>query len=231
TLEAKIAAAVRAGSTEVDRRRWQSLPAPVVAGEAQRLAATIGAWLEHGERGRPPFTVRETELRSPLVLGGLELTLQIDRVDTLPEGGVAIVDYKSGRTVAPKRWFADRPTGTQVGLYALAWKARDPDTPVRAVAYVRVKAGEIGVDGLAADVAVWPALDAPADLRMAALPDWTAVEARFAATLGDLVDDFRAGDARVAPRDAGACRYCDQKPLCRVRALDDEAVASGDADG
>ncbi len=228
-LDAAIAAAVESARVGVDRRRWRNLPSPVAEGEAQRLGITIRAWLDSVERERPPFAVRAIEMRTALTLGDLALTLQIDRVDALADGGIVIIDYKSGRAPAPGKWFAPRPSGTQLGLYSLACKSRDPATPVRGVAYAQLKAGEIGVIGLAADSGAWPGLDVTGNAR--GVPGaWTDVETGFATRLGALADAFRSGDAAVAPRGAAACRVCELKTLCRVRALQDEAVVTGDAD-
>ncbi|HEY5307259.1 MAG TPA: PD-(D/E)XK nuclease family protein, partial [Casimicrobiaceae bacterium] len=119
-LGIRIAHAVAHARAQLHRRRWQALPAAVAAGEAQRLAETIRAWLDAVERGRPPFAVLATEMTVPLALGGIGMALRIDRVDTLAAGGVAVIDYKSGRAIAPGRWFAPRPSGTQVGMYVLA---------------------------------------------------------------------------------------------------------------
>jgi RecB family exonuclease len=219
----RIAKAVALARTKLDRVRWQSLPAAVAAGESQRLADTVRAWLDAVERERPPFVVRATELKVPLTLGGIGLGMRIDRVDTLADGSVAVIDYKSGRAVEPVKWFAPRPSGTQVGLYALALRSM-PDPPeVRATVYAQLKAGEITAKGLAADAEVWPALKTVVGMRNAALATWTDVEAAWAFRFGALAADFARGAASVAPRDAQSCAHCDLHALCRIQSLDDVA--------
>jgi len=219
----RIANAVAHARNTVDRVRWQSLPAAVAAGESQRLADTLRAWLDAIERPRPPFAVRETEMKVPLQLGGIGLSVRIDRVDTLAGGGVAVIDYKSGRAVEPVKWFAPRPSGTQVGLYALALRTM-PDPPaVRATVYAQLKGGEIDVKGLAADVDAWPEMKSVAGLRIAGLATWADVEAEWARRYGALAMDFAQGVAPVAPRDAQSCARCDLHALCRIQSLDDAA--------
>ena len=94
------------------------------------------------------------------------------------------------------------------------------------MAYAQLKAGQLGVAGLAADAAAWPRLPGVDAARNIPVATWLEVEAWWAARLGRLAYDFRSGEAAVLPRDAAACRYCDLKALCRIRALDDEAPAA-----
>jgi ATP-dependent helicase/nuclease subunit B len=232
-LGIRIAHAVTHARAQLHRRRWQALPAAVASGESQRLAETARAWLDAIERGRPPFAVRATEMTVPLALGGIGMALRIDRVDTIAAGGVAVIDYKSGRAVAPGQWFAPRPSGTQVGMYVLALRAA-PDPPlVRAAVYAQLKAGEIGVQGLVADAGDWPPLKTAAELRGFPGAHWTEVEAAWARALGGLAGDFAHGAAAVAPRDAQCCRYCDLHALCRIQSLADtpERVEGNGRDG
>ncbi|MEO8508554.1 MAG: PD-(D/E)XK nuclease family protein, partial [Betaproteobacteria bacterium] len=227
-LDGHIDRAVTAARHAVEPRRWRALPPPVAQAESQRLAATLRAWIDSVERLRTPFTVCDTEEDYRLALGGIELKFRIDRVDALTAGGLAIIDYKSGRAPGPAKWFAARPAGTQVGLYALAQRERTPDLPVVAVAFAQLKAGAVAVNGLAADAAVWPGLRTLPGAKGVTLAAWSDVVPAWRTAYGALAADFRSGAAAVAPRDAAACRLCDLQPLCRIQRLDD---ATPDADG
>lgn len=227
-LVVRIETAVAVARTALDAKRWRALAPPVAAAESARLAATLHGWLTTVERERPPFAVAATEASAQLALGGLVLSFRIDRVDALADGGAAIIDYKSGRVPAPSKWFAARPSGTQMGLYALARKDAAPDVSLRAAAYAQLKAGDVAVGGLAADADAWPALRTPAEARSVNLATWAAVERFWRERYGALAAAFRAGDAAVLPRDAQACRYCDLQPVCRVQALDDAPRESED---
>ncbi|MCC7216143.1 MAG: PD-(D/E)XK nuclease family protein [Burkholderiales bacterium] len=228
-LRARIDAAVAAARPALGAPRWRSLPPPVAAAENARLAATLHGWLTAIERERPPFTVIATEADATLALGGLDLAFRIDRVDALADGGTAIIDYKSGRVPVPKRWFALRPAGTQVGLYALARAASDPDARVRAVAYAQLKAGSVAVAGLAADAHAWPALRVPGGDRHSPVARWEDAQAFWRDGYGEIAAAFRAGHAAVAPRDAKVCAYCDLQPLCRVQLLEEAGDDDEDA--
>ncbi len=76
------------------------------------------AWLDEGERVRPPFRVRGHEQAVDCELEGVAVRVRVDRIDELDAGGLAIIDYKSGRVVKPARWFAPRPEGVQLAVYA-----------------------------------------------------------------------------------------------------------------
>ena len=220
-LRMRIEQAVTAARNELDARRWRALPPSVARAESARLAATLHAWVVTVERERPPFRVVATEMPGRLAIGGLELEFRVDRVDALATGGLAIIDYKSGRAPGPARWFAARPAGTQVGLYALALRARNPDEPVVAAVYGELKAGAVAVNGLTADSALWPGLRSLPGAKGVSLVTWNEVEAAWRSQYGVLAADFRDGHAAVAPRDAAACRLCDLQPLCRIQQLDD----------
>ncbi len=197
--------------------RSRLLPPTVAAGEQARLARVAQAWLEAVERDRPAFHVRGTEISMPLRLGELELTVRLDRWDELEEGGCAIIDYKTGAMVAVKRWFARRPEAPQLGLYALALRSREPELPVRAVAYAYVRPGECGARGIAAQSSAWPALTRPEGLAKVGIATWSDVELFWSANLRALADEFVAGYAQVDPRKPSVtCRACRRMALCRI---------------
>ncbi|MEP7330195.1 MAG: PD-(D/E)XK nuclease family protein, partial [Betaproteobacteria bacterium] len=226
-LDSRVAVAVEVGLGALDARRWRQIPAAVAAAERDRLVSVIRAWLDTVERERPLFTVDESEQIHSLTLGELQFRLRIDRVDILDGGGRAVIDYKAGRAIGASKWFAQRPEGTQLGMYALALRGDEKAPPVRAVAFGQMKAGEVKVVGLAAEKVMWPALAAPSDSRRR-LPvrDWQEVEAFWEEQYGALASAFRAGAADVLPRNAQTCRYCDMQALCRIQRLDDPIITT-----
>ena len=222
-LALRIADAVEAGKARIGAPRWRTLAPAVANAEASRLAATLHAWIDEGERTRPPFRVRGHEQRIGCSIDDIALSLRVDRIDELPGGGLAVIDYKSGNVVPPARWFAERPEGIQVAIYAMAVESAAHE-PVRALVYAQVKAGDIDVAGLAEDNAQWPALAAVDSPRLA-LAGWADARAQLAARVHALASDIRDGIADVAPRTQAICGYCGLQPLCRVQRLDDGASA------
>ena len=219
TLSARIAAAVETGRSKLEAARWRALAPAVAQAEAVRLETTLRAWIDEGERGRPPFRVRGHETFVECDIEGLGLRVRIDRVDELAGGGLAIIDYKSGRVVQPSRWLGVRPEGIQLAVYASALEPTT-DEPIRALAYAQVRAGDIAVAGLAETSTLWPALDD--NVQRIGAADWQDARARLREQVVRLARDFRGGAAAVAPRDPRTtCRYCELDALCRIQWLDD----------
>ena len=218
-IEARVVAAVDGAMRSLDAARCRSLPGAVLAVEVQRLRRLVLDWIEAVEKKRPPFVVSEIEWKIRLRVGGIELGLRIDRVDTLADGGVAIIDYKSGEAPAPVRWFATRPSGTQLPQYAQAWRAQPADEPVRALAYAIPKGGGMRVRGIAADDEAWPTLEVVTRGKNARFASWNEALASLDAKLSTLAAEFRNGEADVTPRDADCCKKCDLDRFCRVQRL------------
>jgi len=230
-LDSRIEAAVDAAmsSDAVSKLRWRSIPPLAVEVERLRLRALLRHWLVDHERTRTSFGVLEREARFSLELKGLRVKLRLDRVDALAGGGVAIIDYKTGRAVSPPRWFDARPQAPQLGVYLLAWQAAHAGDPVRAVAYAQLRRGELAVAGIAADERAWPALSKVSALRDGALTNWTDIERRWTDLLGALADEIVQGHAAVTPRDpTKICRSCGLQSLCRIGP--EGLVADGEGD-
>jgi ATP-dependent helicase/nuclease subunit B len=91
--------------------------------DRDRLEAQLR--LYHGSLHDPSIHVLEIEAWSGFgyTYKGVEhrLNARIDRVDQLPDGGVRIVDYKTGR--ATKRLLSPVADDLQLGVYALAARA------------------------------------------------------------------------------------------------------------
>ena len=125
-LTQRIAEAVVEGRQAVPESRWNAVPGPVRRAESERLVAVLDVWLSI-ERERQPFSVHTLESQTSLELAGHRFGLRVDRVDALDGGGVAIIDYKSNVQETPRAWFSERPRGVQLGMYALAQRAAEPD--------------------------------------------------------------------------------------------------------
>jgi probable DNA repair protein len=189
--------------------------------EQQRAVRVIEGLLEW-ERQREPFTVAQLEWRRVQPIGAFSLSLRLDRVDRLSQGGLIVIDYKTGAAESFDP-HAERQPRPQLPAYALA--AGDEVVAV-AMAY-------LGRDGLK-----WRGL-ADHPQRLAGVPapkppepDWIAVRAHWYAQLSELVHEFAAGHAAVLPL-PHACEHCHLQLLCRVErtALPfAEATADGGSD-
>ena len=200
-----------------------SVPRPALARERRRSARLIARLLEI-ERARAPFRVRHTEYASRLRLAGQELRLRIDRLDALASGGIAILDYKSGRRVSPD-WYGERPSHPQLLAY-LAAVGED----VVAMATVSVTAREVRYDGIAMSEELLPkvaGVKADAGQSQSA---WQARVREWHGLVERLAAAFAAGEAVVDPKPR-ACDFCHVASVCRVGdsliATDDDALEDG----
>ena len=171
--------------------------------ERVRLAKVAKEWFEKVEAKRPPFQIACLEEKRTLNVAGLELSGRIDRMDRLPDGSHVLIDYKSGNA-NPNAWTGPRPDEPQLTVYAVTGKEE-----LSAVAFARLKPGEMRLMGFARDKDLLPRVN-----EAKSWPDLLAAWKREAESLGAA---FAAGDAHVDPKhDLETCRLCDLQTLCRV---------------
>ena len=191
--------------------------------QRRRLHKLLQQWLEL-ELERGPIEVIDSEHRTTLTVGPLDLDLRLDRMDRIgDEDGEAIVlvDYKTG-SASPKKWEGHRPDEPQLPLYALY----PSHGTVKAVTFATVRAGkEMKWSGYQSEEGILPkARDNRRDLNLL-IEEWRI-------TLTQLAQDFADGKAFVAPKDyPKTCKYCEQRLLCRLdpvtlRQHEDEEVES-----
>lgn len=193
--------------------------------ERERLARVAREWLEI-ERQRAPFEVCRREERMALTAGTLRLAGRVDRVDRLGDGGLAVIDYKSG-AVSVSDWLGERPDDAQLPLYARAVAGGEE---VRAVAFARLKVGQLGFVGLARDEGLLRGVDTVEKHRGAhrQASSWGELLRQWNAALDALGTGFASGDARIDPkRQLATCERCDLKTLCRIH----ERLGGLDEDG
>jgi probable DNA repair protein len=183
--------------------------------ERERLAAVALEWLEI-ERARAPFEVVRIEDPMTLAAGELQLQGRIDRMDRLLDGGgLAVIDYKTGANAMPSSWLGERPDDCQLPLYALA--AADED--VRAVAFARLKVGNLGFAGYARERNLLPDVG-PVSGRAAkahGIDSWETMVRTWREQTSALGAGFASGTPVVDPKNRLAtCERCDLQPLCRV---------------
>jgi probable DNA repair protein len=173
--------------------------------QKQRLRSLLQKWLDQ-ELRRGPFTVSDVERKELVTVGPLTLEVRVDRVD-LVEGGVVVVDYKTGVDVDPKQWEGPRPDDPQLPLYTLLAEADE----LKGVAFAKVRAGQqMKWHGYQAEVGILP-------LTRSNVRDIALLAEEWRETLTRLAEDFAAGKADVSPKSFEKnCKRCVQRLLCRV---------------
>ncbi|MGH9394662.1 MAG: PD-(D/E)XK nuclease family protein, partial [Terriglobales bacterium] len=159
--------------------------------EQQRLVRTTLEWMEI-ERERTAFEVVATEQDAAVEFAGLSLRLRRDRLDRMADGGLMLLDYKSGQQTA-KSLKPPRMEAPQLPLYLVTHPEREK---FAALAFAQVRTGAMKL------------IEEPAS--SAAVQAWQA-------DLEQLAQAYLAGEAAVAPKQSDTCDHCDLHPLCRIR--------------
>ena len=208
--------AADAAQLRLQRRRGR-LSAALTELESARLVRVTEQWLQYEIRTRSAFRVVAIEEARTMQVGPLTLAARLDRVDECPDGARIVIDYKTGGA-KNSGWFDERPDEPQLPLYLTA-----SEPAARAIALAKVRTGDIGLIGLAAEPNLLPA---KSDLWKGQYASWNALVDRWTIVLERLAMQFAAGDAAVDPkRLPQTCRYCDLPTLCRINERGGTVVA------
>lgn len=210
---------------ELQTERHSPLTEAIINLEKRRLNSLILKWLGM-EVKRPNFIVKQVEQSVEASISNTSIRLQLDRVDELEDGSLAIIDYKTGN-VDRTNWFGERPDEPQLPLYALV--LTEQNQKVGALLYGQVKSVDYRFKGVADDRSLITGinkdfatenLDTEAETLAEQVVQWrTDLEA--------LMDEYLTGQAAVTPRDEKVCRYCDLHGFCRIaekQALNNEGL-------
>ncbi len=189
------------------RRRRSKLSAALTELESGRLVRVIEQWLQHEIAERSAFRVVAIEEARTMQVGPLTLASRLDRVDEVPDGSRIVIDYKTGATKTIG-WFDERPDEPQLPLYLTA-----SEPSARAIAFARVRTGDVGFSGLAAHPGLLPVRSQ----WKGQFASWSALVDHWSLVLERLATQFAAGYAAVSPKKlTQTCRYCDLPTLCRI---------------
>lgn len=207
-----LAAGADAAIATCRRFEPEALTGRFEALECERLVATAREWLEV-ERARRPFTVAAIEDKRAMTFGGITVSVKLDRMDALQEGGRAVIDYKTG-VATVSSWLGPRPDEPQLPMYTLGG-----GEDVRAVAFARLKRGEMRFLGFGMEEGLLPRVDLVQDNRSRGADEyasWAELAAGWREKLEALGEEFAAGVARVEPKARNTCDQCDQHAFCRI---------------
>jgi len=200
--------------------------------EAERLSKLALTWLWEVERERPQaFAVTSVEQVYKPLIEGIQVKLVIDRVDTLDDGRLVVVDYKTGSMPDFKNWASDKISEPQLPIYA-AFLLQDAD--IAAVCFGKLRLTDGGFVGVAAEDDIVPGIKAfnheknklfdPAQFL-----DWPSVLAHWHTQITRTAQALKAGEAAVVFESEQDLGYCDVLPLLRLpeRQLQFEHLQAG----
>lgn len=187
--------------------------------ETQRAIGIVRQWLDL-EKQREPFRVVSLEEQEHIKFEGIDIKLQIDRIDSISCDGrelKAIFDYKTSAYLNHKSWIDDRPSEPQLPIYALT-RESFPD----AVCYVQLTGVEQRFQGFASSDGLLPGVGQPSIGRKKTdILSWDETYQRWSTNLHALAVEIKAGCATVTPK-KGVCEYCKLKPVCRIDDVEGE---------
>ena len=171
----RIDTALRAAFGDHDRYADAVLRA-LLQLEQRRDATLLHAVVEQ-DAARPAFNILEVEAALETAIQGVRLSLRIDRVDQLDDGGLVILDYKTGSRKA----FRNRdglPNDMQLVVYALA-----VSDAVAGLGLINIDSRAVDLNG--AGRAFTPDLD------------WDEALAGWQREVSDAAHDIQRGDVRI----------------------------------
>jgi probable DNA repair protein len=188
--------------------------------EAERLVKLVSAWLIEVEMLRPQgFSVTACEQQYKTTIEDINITLVIDRIDTLEDGRLVLMDYKTGRQLDYKNWVEDQITEPQLPIYA-AFLLQDAE--VAAVCFAKVRHAENAFAGIAASPDLVQGALVFDDKRGRKLfdenqfPDWPSIIQHWKSRITATAQQLKAGDAAVRFGDEKQLEYCEVLPLLRL---------------
>ena len=175
-VDARIAAAVDFAFARHERNA-DTVLTQLLRMERQRVAGLLREFLRV-DVARGPFVVDSVERKVDFAEDGVRLELRIDRIDRLPDGSVAIIDYKTG---AEKTFLTRQgePKEYQLVAYACAL-----DETVAALALANVDSRSVVFHGVHAS-----------DTQ-----DWSDALARWSDTVRIACAEITRGDVRLDRR-------------------------------
>lgn len=202
--------------------------------EAERLTKLALTWLWEVERERSqPYTVSLVEKTFKPLIEGIQVKLVIDRVDTLADGRLVVIDYKTGSMPDYKNWASDCITEPQLPLYA-AFLLQDAE--IAAVCFGKVRLTDGGFAGVAAEDDLLPGIKAYNHEKYplfdpAQFTEWSAVLTHWRDRITLTAQALKAGRAAVVFASEQDLGYCDVLPLLRLpeRQLQFEHLQQGEA--
>ena len=183
--------------------------------ETARAVRVLRAWFQL-EADRTPFVLRGVEQSFQWTHGALQLALRLDRIDQLADGGLVVIDYKTGGgNIDPRSdWLRARPVGLQLPFYAAV--LADGQSPVAALVLARLHARKVEAQGLADGDCGFQGLAGPGDCPGFEDMSWAQLTAHWRDAIHMLAQEYADGVAVNQSLREDDLQYCDALPFLRL---------------
>lgn len=180
--------------------------------EHDRLYKLIGNWLTYEKERNIAFSIVACEASKKIDIYGIEVSLIIDRIHRLENGGIEFVDYKTGQLPKMTSWGETRITEPQLPIYAIFWADADQ---IVGVHFGMVKTLEHAFEGVSeVDFEAEPDKRKPKFIQNFA--DWQTLLRHWKSSIEAIAQEIKAGEAAVKFEDENLLAYCEVLPLLRL---------------
>ncbi|MFA6040810.1 MAG: PD-(D/E)XK nuclease family protein, partial [Methylophilus sp.] len=188
--------------------------------EAERLSKLVYAWIVEADLLRPQdFSVTACEQEFKTSIEDISIKLVIDRIDTLDDGRLVVLDYKTGRNMDYKNWADAQITEPQLPIYA-AFLLEGAD--IAAVCFAKVRSAEHAFVGIAASdnsvqgATVFDDKKGRKIFDENSFPHWDSIIQHWQTSITATAQALKAGDAAVIFQDEKQLAYCEVLALLRL---------------
>lgn len=181
--------------------------------EEERLRLLLTGWLQFELTQAEFFTMHACEAEKKVNIHGIEVTLKIDRVHRQENGGLVLVDYKTGLLPAIKSWGEDRLTEPQLPIYALYYPKEDEE--VTGVLFAQIKMADFSFTGLTETQFVGE-IEKRKPEFIREFSEWEGMQQHWQQAIENIVAEIKCGEAPVKFSRIGDLTYCDVLPLLRI---------------
>jgi probable DNA repair protein len=213
-LEKALNTAIKMALNEVAKQQ-KTLSANLLALEHERLHKLVGDWLAYEKERNVSFNIIECEKDKKVMIGGIEVTLKIDRIHQLQDGGIEFVDYKTGQTPKTASWGEQRIIEPQLPIYAVFYDASEAENIISGVQFGMVKTAEHAFFGVSA-----ANFEADADKRknkwLLSFSSWQQLLNHWKTSIETIALEIQHGEAAIKFEDENNLAYCEVLSLLRL---------------
>ncbi len=209
-----INAAIKIALNAVSKQQ-KTLSENLLALEHERLFKLVSDWLAYEKARDISFEIIACEAGKKVIIGTIEVTLKIDRIHQLQNGGIEFVDYKTGQKPSMNSWGEARMIEPQLPIYAVFYGEANAENTITGVQFGMVKTAEHAFLGVSERN-----FEAEVDKRkpkwIQQFTSWQDLLKHWQTSIEAIAHEIKIGEAAVNFSDESDLAYCEVTPLLRL---------------
>jgi probable DNA repair protein len=203
--------AIKAALDELVKQQ-KSLSENLLALEHERLFKLVGDWLTYEKERNESFEIVACEADRKVMIGGIEVSLKIDRIQQLENGGITFIDYKTGQKPNMNSWGEARIIDPQLPIYAIFY---DESYKVIGVHFGMVKTVDHAFFGVA-EANFETDVEKRKPKFTQQFNSWQNLLNHWQTSIEAIAEEIKAGEAAIKFDDVTNLAYCEVLPLLRL---------------